>query len=112
VLYLQLYIISNRRNFKTVDLYMRKNIHYFGLIEKIILITTWNNLLLQIYPLGNNRMDEILLNFNVQKLLCGNIEFETIDFDYHLHINVDDMNIEIIMLINLKQNLFLFGTQH
>ncbi|CAF4396510.1 unnamed protein product [Rotaria sp. Silwood2] len=72
-------------------LYRRENIHCFGLINKIILITTSNNVLLQIYPLHNNRKDEILLNFNKQKILCDNVEFGTIDFDHHIHINVDDV---------------------
>ncbi|CAF4026360.1 unnamed protein product, partial [Rotaria sordida] len=72
-------------------LYRRENIHCFGLINKIILITTSNNVLLQIYPLHDNRKDEILLNFNTQKILCDNVEFGTIDFDHHIHINVDDV---------------------
>ncbi|CAF0965188.1 unnamed protein product [Rotaria sordida] len=59
-------------------LYRRETVHCFDLINKIILITTSNNVLLQIYPLHNKRKDEILLNFNTQKILCDNVEFGTV----------------------------------
>jgi hypothetical protein len=72
-------------------LYRRGTKHCFGLINKIILIAKSNNLLLQVHSLYNNRKDEILLNFNEQKLLCENVEFGTIDFDHHIHVNANDI---------------------
>jgi len=71
-------------------LYKRDNEFYFGLINKIILITTSNNLLLQIIPLCNNTKDEVLLNFDTQKILCDHVEYGTIDFNHRIHINGND----------------------
>lgn len=71
-------------------LYRRENVFHFGLIKKIILITTSNNLILQIIPLCNNKKDQVLLNFDTQKILCDHVEYGTIDFNYHIHINGND----------------------
>lgn len=72
-------------------LYRRENECYFGLINRIISVKTQTNLLLQICPLFNNQKDQILLNFDTQKIVCENVEFGTIDFDHHIHINANDV---------------------
>jgi hypothetical protein len=40
--------------------------------------------------LCNNKKDELLLNFDAQKLLYNDVEFGTIDFNHHTHIDAND----------------------
>lgn len=88
-------------------LYKRENSPYFGLINKIILITTSKTLLLQIYPLSNNRKDEILLNFDTQKIICDNVEFGQIDFDQHVHINAHNVVEKVSYYQSQKSFIFV-----
>jgi len=86
-------------------LYRCGNEYYFGIINKIILIQISNNLLFQVLPLCNNKKDEVLLNFNTQKLLCDNVESGIIDFDHHIHINANDV-IEKVSYYQFEDNFF------
>ncbi|CAF1378024.1 unnamed protein product [Didymodactylos carnosus] len=48
-------------------LYRRENEHYFGIINKIILIQTSNNLLFQVLPLCNNKKRSSIVKFQHTK---------------------------------------------
>ena len=87
-------------------LYKRENEFYFGLIKKIILITTSNNVILQIIPLSNSRKDEVLLNFDAEKIVCDHVEYGTIDFNHHIHISGNDF-VEKVSFFQL-QTRFIF----
>ena len=65
------------------------------MINKIILITKSNNLLLQILPVCTNKKDKVFLNFNTQKILCDHVEFGTINFNYPIHIDANDFIEEV-----------------
>ncbi|CAF2948103.1 unnamed protein product [Rotaria sp. Silwood2] len=88
-------------------LYRHENEHYFGIINKIILIQTSNNLLFQVLPLCNNKKDQVLLSFNTQKILCDNVEYGTINFDHHIHINANDVIEKVSYYQFKKQFIFI-----
>jgi hypothetical protein len=87
-------------------LYKRKNENHFGLINKIMLIQASNNLLFQVLPLCNNKKDQVLLNFDTQKILCDNVEYGTINFEHHIHISASDI-IEKVSYYQFE-NRFIF----
>jgi hypothetical protein len=60
------------------------------MINKIILITKSKDLLLQIPFCVIIKKDEVLLNFNTQKLLCDRVEFGTVGFNHQIHIDAND----------------------
>ncbi|CAF4688600.1 unnamed protein product [Rotaria socialis] len=63
----------------------------FGIINKVILITTTNKLLLQIHPLLHNEKDQVLLNLNTEKISCDHVEYGNIDFYRYIHIDADNV---------------------